>query len=79
MFKSDRKSTAVKSLSKSPKTVRIFYTDKYPFICNTSFRIVRVRNRQNLCHCGQSANKPFCDGKHASMEFQDGLSKYAQK
>ncbi|WP_104385843.1 CDGSH iron-sulfur domain-containing protein [Sphingobacterium sp. HMA12] len=38
-----------------------------------------VRNRQTLCRCGQSANKPFCDGTHASMEFQDGLSKYTQK
>ena len=32
-----------------------------------------VRNRQALCRCGQSQNKPFCDGTHASMKFQDGL------
>lgn len=33
-----------------------------------------VRNRQTLCRCGQSSNKPFCDGTHASMKFQDNLS-----
>ncbi len=32
-----------------------------------------VRNRVTLCRCGQSSNKPFCDGTHASMHFHDGL------
>jgi len=30
-----------------------------------------VRNRVTLCRCGQSSNKPFCDGTHASMGFTD--------
>ena len=31
-----------------------------------------VRNRMTLCRCGESSNKPFCDGTHASMKFSDG-------
>ena len=30
-----------------------------------------VRNRVTLCRCGQSSNKPFCDGTHASTGFTD--------
>ncbi len=30
-----------------------------------------VRNRVTLCRCGASKNKPFCDGSHASVKFQD--------
>ncbi|HEX4389821.1 MAG TPA: CDGSH iron-sulfur domain-containing protein [Steroidobacteraceae bacterium] len=30
-----------------------------------------VRNRQTLCRCGASKNKPFCDGAHATVKFRD--------
>ncbi len=30
-----------------------------------------VRNRVTLCRCGESQNKPFCDGTHASIKFKD--------
>jgi CDGSH-type Zn-finger protein len=32
-----------------------------------------VRNRVTLCRCGQSSNKPFCDGRHYEAGFSDNL------
>jgi CDGSH-type Zn-finger protein len=32
-----------------------------------------VRNRVTLCRCGQSKNKPFCDGTHVGCGFHDHL------
>ncbi|MHB8633576.1 MAG: CDGSH iron-sulfur domain-containing protein [Thermoplasmatota archaeon] len=32
-----------------------------------------IRNRIALCRCGASANKPFCNGGHASIGFDDGM------
>jgi CDGSH-type Zn-finger protein len=29
-----------------------------------------VRNRMTLCRCGESKNKPFCDGTHAAVKFR---------
>jgi CDGSH-type Zn-finger protein len=31
-----------------------------------------VRHRVTLCRCGGSENKPFCDGTHQDVGFEDG-------
>ena len=32
------------------------------------------RTALGLCRCGQSANKPFCDGSHRNANFQDQVT-----
>lgn len=36
-------------------------------------RTYEVRNRVVVCRCGQSANKPYCDGTHAAIKWRDEL------
>ncbi len=41
--------------------------------------VYEVRNRVTLCRCGKSINKPFCDGTHLTVEFNDGDKRLKKK
>jgi CDGSH-type Zn-finger protein len=47
--------------------IRIEFEDGVPY---------EVRSRAALCRCGVSSNKPFCNGSHMSIKFQDKLTKF---
>ncbi len=37
---------------------------------NTHGEVIREATRMALCRCGESSNKPFCDGTHREIGFQ---------
>lgn len=37
-----------------------------------------TRNRNVLCRCGASGNKPYCDGTHASLRWRDEIENVRQ-
>ena len=39
-------------------------------IVDSQGHVVREDTRIALCRCGQSSNKPFCDGTHRAVGFQ---------
>ena len=47
-------------------------------ICDQEGRVYGLAGRTvvSLCRCGQSANKPFCDGTHNKVGFQSECQAY---
>jgi CDGSH-type Zn-finger protein len=52
-----------------------------PYLISGSVRITDVDGREiaqpdqfALCRCGHSSNKPFCDGTHATIDFDGTLA-----
>ncbi|MES3037537.1 MAG: CDGSH iron-sulfur domain-containing protein, partial [Bdellovibrionota bacterium] len=33
-------------------------------------KMIQAAKEVNLCRCGKSENKPFCDGSHVSAGFK---------
>ncbi len=38
---------------------------------NSKGQVIAGKAVMALCRCGQSANRPFCDGTHATIDFSD--------
>jgi CDGSH-type Zn-finger protein len=38
-------------------------------------RVIDHQSPVALCRCGHSSNKPFCDGTHATINFDGTLAK----
>jgi len=39
-------------------------------ICSGTGRTINRVEKTALCRCGQSANKPYCDGTHSKVGFK---------
>jgi CDGSH-type Zn-finger protein len=55
----------IKSIPNGPNVVE---TDE-PLTCSVSGTEKDIRAPVYLCRCGQSKNKPFCDGSHLAAKF----------
>jgi len=61
-------STKITPLNNGPLRIEGDFT-----ICDSQGNPFGLAGRTaiSLCRCGQSANKPFCDGSHGRIAFQD--------
>jgi CDGSH-type Zn-finger protein len=37
-------------------------------------RVIEHTDPMAMCRCGHSSNKPFCDGTHATIDFDGTLA-----
>lgn len=56
---------------------KIKTNDNGPYVVTGSFELVDAEGNRfetkkavSLCRCGQSHNKPFCDGTHKEVGFE---------
>ena len=52
-----------------------------PYVVSGSVRLTDIDGREiehpdpmAMCRCGHSGNKPFCDGTHATIDFDGTLA-----
>ena len=48
-------------------------------ILDSQGEVMEVSKQVALCRCGQSANKPFCDGTHGKAGFQSVCARQVSK
>lgn len=60
----------------SPNEVEVNFTKNGPIMLSGNFKLIDgdgnlidSKSKAFLCRCGNSANKPFCDGTHKKVEF----------
>ncbi len=65
------------SVPESAASIKVEVTADGPLILTGDFTIQHTDGREEvrkrstaLCRCGQSANKPFCDGNHKRIGFK---------
>jgi len=61
--------------------VTITPSEDGPYLVSGPIRLTDVDGREiphpgqmSLCRCGQSGNKPFCDGTHLTIDFDGTLA-----
>jgi CDGSH-type Zn-finger protein len=65
----------IKALENGPDMVE---TDE-PCSCTVNGAEKPVRSPFYLCRCGQSKNKPFCDGSHLAAHFEAPAAEISPK
>jgi len=72
------KSNDLQESETEKETVEIDVMSKGPLLVKGNFRIkdhngniIETKERVALCRCGVSENKPFCDGAHNKINFED--------
>ena len=66
-----------KVVAESAQIMKIEVTANGPYLVNSQCLIIHSDGREEtksgtvaLCRCGQSGNKPYCDGSHNSAGFK---------
>ena len=61
--------------------VTITASEDGPYLVSGPVRLTDIDGREiphqdpmSLCRCGQSENKPFCDGTHFTIDFDGTLA-----
>ena len=62
--------TAGEEMSVQPRTNGPLFLSGNVRIVDAQGKVIREDTRIALCRCGQSSNKPFCDGTHRAIGFR---------